>query len=214
MNQIGVIFDLDGVITDTAEYHYQAWQWLADREGLQFDREINEKLRGVSRRASLEIILDGQSVDDSDMERMMQEKNDHYVDLLHKINEKDILPGVVDLLDGIQSQHWKIALASASKNARFILEKLDLLAYFDGIGDGYSVKRSKPEPDVFIHAAGQISLPISQCVVVEDAEAGVAAALSGGFKTIGIGAQERVGRANIIYPAPGDIQVEAIKSLF
>ncbi len=214
MNQIGVIFDLDGVITDTAEYHYQAWQWLADREGLQFDREVNEKLRGVSRRASLEIILDGQSVDESDMERMMQEKNDHYVDLLHKINEKDILPGVVDLLDGIQSQHWKIALASASKNARFILEKLDLLAYFDGIGDGYSVKRSKPEPDVFIHAAGQISLPISQCVVVEDAEAGVAAALTGGFKTIGIGDQARVRRAHIIYPEPGDIQIEAIKSLF
>lgn len=210
---LGIIFDLDGVITDTAEYHYRAWQWLADREGLQFDRQVNEKLRGVSRRKSLEIILDGTPMDEGHILQYMADKNRYYQELLQEISHKDILPGVEALLKGIRDKGWKISLASASRNARFILEKLELLSYFDALSDGHSVVRPKPAPDVFVHAAGQLGLPVSQCIVVEDAEAGVKAALEGGMKAVGIGPVERVGAADIRYNEPGEITLNDLRKL-
>ncbi|MBB6480984.1 beta-phosphoglucomutase [Spirochaeta isovalerica] len=210
---LGIIFDLDGVITDTAEFHYKAWQWLADREGLSFDRTVNEQLRGVSRRKSLEIILKGSNMEEERILRCMDDKNAYYQTLLEGISRQDILPGVEDLLKGIRRRGWKISLASASRNARFILEKLELISFFDGLSDGYSVVRPKPAPDVFIHAAGQLGLPVTQCIVVEDAEAGVKAALEGGMKTVGIGPENRVGAAHIRYDEPGLIALDDLQSL-
>ncbi len=189
------IFDLDGVITDTAELHYQAWQRMADEEGYYFDRDINEQLRGVSRQASLNIILNGREISTEKFEALMQRKNDYYVDLLNTISAQDILPGIESLLLELNARGIKVALASASKNARPILHRLGLTPLFDAIGDGWSVSRSKPAPDVFIHAAGQVGVNIDECIVVEDAEAGVDAAKEAGMRVVGIGPDSRVGHA-------------------
>ncbi|WP_421197541.1 beta-phosphoglucomutase [Aeromonas enteropelogenes] len=189
------IFDLDGVITDTAELHYQAWQRMADEEGYYFDREINEKLRGVSRQASLNIILNGKTISEEKFETLMTRKNGYYVELLNTISAKDILPGIESFLLELKARGIKVALASASKNARPILHRLGLTSLFDAIGDGWSVKRSKPAPDVFIHAAGQVGVNVDECIVVEDAEAGIDAAIDAGMRVVGIGPDERVGHA-------------------
>ncbi|MFH5070370.1 beta-phosphoglucomutase [Enterobacter cloacae complex sp. 2024EL-00215] len=189
------IFDLDGVITDTAELHYQAWQRMANEEGYFFNRDTNEKLRGVSRRASLEIILAGQQVSEAKMLELMERKNNYYVALLDTLTPADVLPGMESLLLELNARNIKVALASASKNARPIIHRLGLTSLFDAIGDGWSVMRSKPAPDVFLHAAGQVGVNANDCIVVEDAEAGVEAATLAGMRVIGIGPDERVGHA-------------------
>lgn len=204
------IFDLDGVITDTAKLHYQAWQQMADDEGYNFNREINEKLRGVSRRASLEIILNGTVIPEDKMEALMKKKNDDYKELLETITSEDILEGVEALLQDLKDRGIKIALASASRNARTILTKLEILDLFDAIGDGHSVVRAKPEPDVFVHAAGQVGVDVVNCLVVEDAEAGVQGAVACGMKSIGIGPKSRVGKADYVYPKPVDINLQEV----
>lgn len=192
----GWIFDLDGVITDTAVYHYRAWQKMADDEGLIFNEEINEKLRGVSRRASLEIILNGKNLSEDKMSELMKMKNDYYCTLLKNLSTSSILPGILPLLDKLKELGKKLAIASASRNTDFIIDHLNIRQYFDGIASGLHVLRAKPEPDVFLHAAGQIRLPVENCLVVEDAKAGVSGAVIAGFKTIGIGPIERVGHAH------------------
>ncbi|WED24623.1 beta-phosphoglucomutase [Vibrio sp. JC009] len=189
------IFDLDGVITDTAELHFQAWKRMADEEGYYFDREINEQLRGVSRRASLDIILNGTEISEEKVAELMERKNNYYLELLNTITAKDVLPGIEAFLLELNARGIKVALASASKNARPILHKLGLTPLFDAIGDGWSVSRSKPAPDVFIHAAGQVGVNVDECIVVEDAEAGVDAGKEAGMRVVGIGPQERVGHA-------------------
>lgn len=204
------IFDLDGVITDTAELHYKAWQKMADEEGYFFNREVNERLRGVSRRASLEIILDGKVIPEEKMLALMEKKNNDYKTLLETITSDDILPGMYDLLIELRARGIKIALASASRNAVPILRKLGIYDMFDAIGDGNSVVRAKPEPDVFVHAAGQLRIAVEDCLVVEDAEAGVKGAVDCGMMSIGIGPDERVGAADIVYPEPGDINLESV----
>lgn len=192
----GWIFDLDGVITDTAIYHYEAWQKMANDEGLFFNKEINEKLRGVSRRASLEIILNGKILSEDKMAKVMKNKNDYYLSLLSNLKADSILPGIIPLLDKLKKSGKKLAIASASRNTDYIIDNLNIRHYFDGIASGLHVLRAKPAPDVFLHAAGQINLPVDNCLVVEDAEAGVSGALEAGFITIGIGPKERVGHAN------------------
>lgn len=189
------IFDLDGVITDTAELHYQAWQRMANEEGYHFDREINEQLRGVSRQASLNIILDGKEISEEKFAELMKRKNEYYVELLNTICSKDVLPGIEHFLLELNARGIKVALASASKNARPILHRLGLIPLFDAIGDGWSVNRSKPAPDVFIHAAGQVGVNTNECIVVEDAQAGVDAAKEAGMRVVGIGPRNRVGHA-------------------
>lgn len=196
----GIIFDLDGVITDTAEYHYRAWQRLADEEGIPFNREKNEQLRGVSRRESLRLIVGDRKYSEAEMETMMTRKNNYYVESIENITPADLLPGVSQLLDQLQAAGIKIALGSASKNARPVLEKLGIADKFDVIADGYSVINPKPAPDLFLYAARELHLPPDQCVVVEDAAAGIDAALAAGMRAVGIGPQERVGHAHVILP--------------
>ena len=182
------IFDLDGVVTDTAELHYQAWQRLADTHGLSFDRAANERLKGVSRSASLRLMLGDRECADDAFNAMLEEKNLDYVKSLEQLGPDDILPGIPELLAALRSQNTPIAIASASRNARTILSRLGLDAEFAAVSDGHSVSNSKPAPDVFIHAAGQLGEQCDNCIVVEDAAAGVQAAKAAGMRVIGIGA--------------------------
>ncbi|WP_427159810.1 beta-phosphoglucomutase [Aliinostoc sp. HNIBRCY26] len=196
----GFIFDLDGVLTDTAEYHYLAWQKLADEEGIPFNREKNEALRGVSRRASLMLIIGDRPYSEDQVQEMMARKNGYYEQMIENITAKDLLPGAIALLHELRQAKIKIAIASGSKNARTVITKLGIADLIDSLADGYSVQKAKPAPDLFLYAAHQLDLNPSQCVVVEDAAAGVEAALAGGMWAIGIGPVERVGKAHIVLP--------------
>lgn len=190
MKYDGVIFDLDGVLIHTDEYHYLAWKQVADKIGLPFNREINEKLRGVSRMASLEIILNGEGSKFSQTEKeiLAEEKNNIYRNYLSKLTKKDVEPVTVTVLKTLKEKGVKIAVGSSSKNARFILERIGLLEMFDAISDGNNITHSKPHPEVFLKAAEYLNLVPSKCIVIEDAIAGIDAACAGGFIGAGIGA--------------------------
>lgn len=183
----GLIFDLDGVITDTAEYHFRAWKRLADEEGIPFTREDNEGLRGLSRRESLNQMLKGAPLDEATAQAWMTRKNDYYLEWLQGITPEAILPGVPALLAQAKAQGLRLGLGSASKNARLVLDKLGMHDTFDVVGDGYSVVNPKPEPDLFVWVAGGLGVYPTQAIVFEDAEAGIRAARHGGFWTVGLG---------------------------
>lgn len=189
MSKKVVIFDLDGVIVTTDEYHYLAWKKIADEEGLYFNREINEKLRGVSRIESLKIILSysDKQYSDTEQEWLTDRKNDFYKRLLENISAEDILPGVNSFISSLKQAGIKIAIGSSSKNAKIILKKIGLEKLFDAIVDGTDIKRSKPDPEVFLLAAKRLLTEPKECVVIEDAEAGIDAALAAGMKAVGVG---------------------------
>lgn len=193
------IFDLDGVITDTAEFHYRSWKRLSEEEGIPFTRQDNEALRGVSRRESLNRMLKGRPIDEATAQDWMTRKNGYYVAYLEEITPANVLPGVLNLLTEARAAGIKTAIGSASRNARPVLEKLQILDLFDAIGDGNSVVNTKPAADLFIWTAGRMNVSPPQAVVFEDAEAGIAAALAGGFWTVGIGTAD-VERAHIRLP--------------
>ena len=197
----GVIFDLDGVLTETAEYHYRGWQRLADEEGISFDRQANESMRGLSRRDSLLQLLDGQPHTEEQVQEMMERKNRYYLESIKDISPADILPGAIELLDELRSAGIKVAIGSASKNAKEVIQRLGIANRVDAISDGYSVTNSKPAPDLFLHAADQLGLAPAQCVVVEDAASGVEAALAAGMWAVGLGPSERVGAAHVVLPS-------------
>jgi len=196
----GFIFDLDGVLTDTAEFHYRAWQKLADEEHLPFDRQANEALRGVARRKSLMLIVGDRPYSEAQIQEMMERKNRYYVASIQTITPQNLLPGAIALLDELRQAGMKIAIGSASKNAKTVIEKLGLAEHVDAIADGYSVDKPKPAPDIFLYAATLLGLAPAHCVVVEDAPVGVAAAIAAGMGSIGIGSPSRVGAANIVLP--------------
>ncbi len=183
----GLIFDLDGVITDTAEYHFRAWKRLADEEGIPFTRADNEALRGLSRRESLNQMMKGAPLDETTAQAWMVRKNDYYLEWLQDITPDAILPGVPSLLAQARAMNLRLGLGSASKNAKLVLDKLGMHDTFDVVGDGYSVVNPKPEPDLFIWVAGGLGVYPTQAVVFEDAEAGIQAARHGGFWSVGLG---------------------------
>lgn len=197
MRYKGIIFDLDGVICSTDEYHYLAWKALADRLGIPFDRERNNLLRGVSRMASLEIILEKSCTTYSDVEKaaFAEEKNATYRKLLGRMSPKDLSDDVQDTLKALRASDIKLAIGSSSKNTQFILERIGLESFFDAVADGNCITHSKPHPEVFLKAAGMISLSPQECLVVEDAHAGVEAAIAGGFDCAAIGDARDDGRA-------------------
>jgi len=203
----GFIFDLDGVITDTAEYHYRSWKRLAEEEGLPFTREDNEHLRGVSRRESLMLILKGREYPEDKIQAMMARKNNYYLEFIREILPQDLLPGAKELLEELRAAEYKVALGSASKNAHDVLERLGISQMFDVIADGYSVERQKPAPDLFLYAAKELNLQPAECVVVEDAAAGIEAARAGGFRSVGLGQIERVGAAEITFPSLNGVRL-------
>ena len=173
------IFDLDGVITDTAEYHYLAWKELANKIGIEIDREFNETLKGVSRMEPLErILVHGNKQNDftiEEKEKMANDKNMYYVSLIENITPKDILPGISKLLENIKSNNIKIGLASASKNATMVLNNLKLVNYFDFIADASKCKNSKPAPDIFLMALNGLNVEAKNCIGIEDAYSGIEA---------------------------------------
>jgi beta-phosphoglucomutase len=213
MTHLGFIFDLDGVITDTAEYHYLAWKRLADEEGLPFTRQDNEELRGVSRRESLNRLLKGRAIDEALAHTWMTRKNEYYVAYLQDITPDDLLTGVYDFLTEAKAAGIKIGLASASRNAKPVIERLKVAHLFDVLGDGYAVHNTKPATDLFCWVAGRLGLPVTQCVVFEDAEAGVQAALSAGMRCVGIGPSERVGKAHLVCNGLHEISIDQIQQL-
>jgi beta-phosphoglucomutase len=184
-----VIFDLDGVIVSTDEFHYLAWKELADAEGIPFDREDNERLRGVSRMESLDILLEKAAKPYSDALKleMAERKNAIYRGLLERLSPADILPGVAVVLDGLRARDVKIAIGSSSKNAGPILKAIGLADAFDAVADGTHITRSKPDPEVFTLAAHCVGIPSGQCLVVEDAHAGVEAGLAAGMRVLAVG---------------------------
>ena len=186
---LGVVFDLDGVIVSTDNCHYLAWKRMADEEGIEFDRTINERLRGVSRMESLAIILEKASRTYSEEEKlaMAARKNGYYVELIGSLSEKDILPGALETLRTLKEKKIKIAIGSSSRNTPIILTQLGLADAFDAVADGNAIKNSKPDPEVFLLAAKLLELPPENCLVVEDADAGVQAALAGGMRVLGVG---------------------------
>ncbi len=212
----GFIFDLDGVITDTAELHFLAWKKLADDMGWKFDREVNEKLRGVSRMDSIHIIREHNNaqISEEELVELATLKNDIYVESLDQMSPKDYLPGAQELLNLLRKEGFLVALGSASKNSSKVLEQLDAKKYFDIIGDGNSVSKSKPAPDVFLFGAEKLGLEPEECVVYEDAEAGIDAAKAGGFHSVGIGPKDRVGHADIRFETMKEATLFAVKSHF
>ena len=207
------LFDLDGVIVDTAKYHYLAWRRLADQLGFDFSKEDNERLKGVSRMASLDILLSIGGVDASDKEKeeMAAKKNQWYVEYITKLKEEEILPGVKEFLLLLRENGVKIALGSASKNSMIILENLKLISYFDAIVDGNKVSKAKPDPEVFLLGSRELSVAVEDCVVFEDAEAGIEAAMRAGMKSIGIGSPEVLKAADKVLPGFQGIGLEVLE---
>lgn len=195
----GVIFDLDGVLTDTSEFHYRSWKQLADEAGIPFDREANEMLRGLSRRDSLLQLLGEQQATEAELQEMMARKNGYYEKFIQSLSPADLLPGAYELLEQLGTAGIKVAIASSSKNAHVVCQRLGITDKLDAIADGHSVEFHKPAPNVFLHAAKQLSLEPLQCLAVEDAASGVAAALTAGMWVVGLGPVERVGAAHIVY---------------
>jgi beta-phosphoglucomutase len=203
-----IIFDLDGVLTDTSEYHYKAWKRLADEEGIPFTREENdEHLRGVGRRDSLMYILRGRKVSEEQIQVMMDRKNRYYTEMIKSMTPKDLVAGGRDLLNEIRMAGIKTAIASSSKNCYTVLERLEILSYLDGIADGNSVANSKPAPDLFIYAAGSVQVPTPDCLGVEDADAGIEAIKAAGMQALGIGPKERFHRADKVMPTLADMHL-------
>ncbi len=192
MQKIGFIFDLDGVIVDTAKYHYLAWKKLANELGFEFTKEQNEMFKGVSRKRCLEILLEIGNVTASQeqFDAWMVDKNVDYLAYIENMDESEVLPDVPRVLNFLKDNHIPIALGSASKNARPILEKVKLLPFFDSIVDGNNVTKAKPDPEVFLIAAENLGVPYNKCVVFEDAVAGIQAANAADMISIGIGNQK------------------------
>ncbi len=210
------IFDLDGVIVDTAIYHYKAWKRLANELGFDFSEEENEKLKGVSRIKSLELMLSWGGVIDKtgvEKEQLASRKNSWYVEMINQMKPEEILPGAQKFLEELRKRDIKTALGSASKNAKVILEKTGLLHLFDVLVDGNVVSASKPDPEVFLKGAELLHLKPENCVVFEDAVSGVEAAKAAGMKVVGIGSLAVLKNANLVIPGLHEMSLQKLKEL-
>lgn len=208
----GVIFDLDGVLVTTDELHYRAWKRLADEEDIPFNRDVNQRLRGVSRMASLEILLENATAVYTPQQKaeLAKRKNNCYRESLSSITPADVLDGALEMLRALRQRGIKIAIGSSSKNAPLIMERTDLLGEVDEIVDGNDITRSKPDPEVFLLAAERMGLEPSECLVVEDAAAGIEAGLSAGMAVFGIGPPERLARADRIADSLADVTADQL----
>lgn len=209
------IFDLDGVIVDTAHYHFLAWKRLADELGVAFTENENERLKGVSRMDSLDIILELGKIklDAKTKDALADKKNIWFVDYINTMKADEIFPGVKDLLKKIRSKNVKVGLASSSKNAGRVIELLKIEKEFDSIVDGTMIVNSKPDPEIFLLAASKLKIAPKECLVFEDAEVGVEAAIAAGMKCVGIGSKDQLGKANIVYSKTGDFKLDLLNSL-
>lgn len=210
-----VIFDLDGVIVDTAHYHYVAWQKLAKELGITFTEKENEKLKGVSRMRSLEIILElgGISLSDEKKEELATKKNSWFVDYIEAIKPEEIFKGVKQMLNSLRESGYKVALASSSKNAETVLRLLEIKGFFDAVVDGTMVIKSKPDPEIFLLAASKVGVYPNECIVFEDAEAGVEAAIAAGMKCVGVGSADQLSKANFIVKSTADFNISQLQTI-
>lgn len=208
------IFDLDGVIIDTAHYHYIAWKRLASEFNINLTIEHNELLKGVSRIRSLEIILEIGNVQlsEEEKERYANKKNAWFVDYIESIRPEEIFPGVPELIQALRDKGIKIALASSSKNAPRVIELLKIEGLFDTLVDGTMITHSKPHPEIFLLAASRLGVPPAECLVFEDAEAGVEAALAAGMKCVGVGSPAQLGKATQVIAKTGDFKVNELNN--
>jgi len=209
------IFDLDGVIVDTARYHYLAWKRLATELGVDLTLEDNERLKGVSRGRSLDIILElgGISLGELEKERLANKKNTWFVDYIERMAPEEIFPGVKSLMRGMREQGIKLALASSSKNAKTVVQLLHIRDEFDAIVDGTMITHTKPHPEIFLMAAQMLGVEPANCVVFEDAEAGIEAAIAAGMKCVGVGSPVLLKDANKIVSATSDFRVAELSQL-
>lgn len=209
-----IIFDLDGVITDTAKYHYLAWKELGNKINIEIDEKVNESLKGISRMESLEkILLYGDRQNEfshSQKLDMANQKNEHYKSLIEKLTPKDILPGIELLLENIKDKSIKIGLASASKNALSILKNLDIMDYFDFIADASMCENGKPAPDIFLMAAKGLGVDPKKCIGIEDASAGVEAINNACMYSIGVGDFKVLSKANYVVDSTNDLNIDNI----
>lgn len=216
MNKIkACIFDLDGVIVDTAKYHYLAWKKLTDEMNIPFNIEDNERLKGVSRMACIDILLKlgNISLNEDEKVKLATKKNAWYLELISDLNPSEILPGANKLLTKLKEENIKIALGSASKNAMTILKSLDLVSYFDSIIDGTKVSNAKPDPEVFLKGAEELNIIPENCVVFEDSQAGIEAALNGKMLCVGIGSEDNLKGANKIVSGLDKVTIDILNSL-
>lgn len=195
----GLLFDLDGVLVDTAKYHFLAWKELASELNIEFTKKDNERLKGVSRQESFKIILEigNKEMSEAEQEIYCTKKNKVYLEFIKSLTPKDCLPGVFDFISEAKEKGYKIGLGSASKNARFILDSIELTPFFDTIVDGTHVSKAKPDPEVFIKGAERLDINQLDCIVFEDAVAGIEAAHSAGMKAIGVGSKELLPKADL-----------------
>lgn len=207
------LFDLDGVLTDTSEFHYLGWKRLADELGLPFDRQKNEALRGVSRRESLLLLLDGSPATEEEMNEWMERKNRYYIEYVSRMTPENLLPGALELLKQLHQAGYKVAIVSSSKNTPLVLERLQIGEWLDAVVDGNAAARSKPAPDLFLLAAERLRLSPAECLVVEDAEAGIAAGKAAGMRTLGLGPRERVGSADYHLPDLKGVTLDRLREL-
>ncbi len=216
MGQIkACLFDLDGVIVDTAKYHFIAWRELANELGFEFTEEDNERLKGVSRMTSLNILLEigGITLNNTEKQRLAEKKNEKYRTFILKMQPDEILPGAKEFLLELRDMNIKIALGSASKNAMTILERLELTNLFEAIIDGTKVTEAKPDPEVFLKGAEALGILPEECLVFEDAEAGVEAALAGNMKCVGIGSPQILSKANMVIDGLHQMNYQKMREL-
>lgn len=211
----GLLFDLDGVIVDTAKYHFIAWKEIAKELGIPFTEKDNERLKGVSRNRSFEIILEigKQYMPEEEQELYCTRKNDIYLSYIMAMKQDEILPGVESFLKDVKQKGYRIALGSASKNSALILERLQLTDLFDALIDGTKVSKAKPDPEVFLEGAKALGLQPEECIVFEDAVAGIEAAHAGGMQAVGIGSKELLPDADMNIPGLECITIEQIEKL-
>ena len=213
MNNIkACLFDLDGVIVDTAKYHYLAWRKLANELGFDFTEEQNERLKGVSRMDSLNILLEIGKVnlDEETKIKLAEKKNNCYLEYITKIDKSEVLPGVEDFIKSLKENGVKVALGSASKNAVLILENIEMINYFDVIIDGTKISKAKPDPEVFLAGARELNISTENCVVFEDAEAGIEAAKNGGMKAVAVGTSDTLKNADKIITSFSGITLDIL----
>lgn len=205
----GIIFDLDGVIVDTAKYHFLAWQKLARTIDIEFTKEDNERLKGVSRMACMDIILEigNKEISEDKKIELATQKNEWYLEYVNNMDKSEILPGSIEMLDKLKELGIKVAIGSASKNAKTILKKVGLLERFDFISDGNVVKKAKPDPEVFTIAADKMGVKYNKCIVFEDSEAGIEAANRVDMLSIGIGSKENLPEADMIYNGLDEVDI-------
>jgi beta-phosphoglucomutase len=216
MMRIGAcIFDLDGVIVDTAVYHFLAWKRLADQLGIPFTKEDNERLKGVSRMASLEIILEigGRKLNDNRKQEYAMLKNNWYIDYISKMTSDEILPGSLRFINELRDANVRVAIGSASKNTPLILKQVGILELFDAVADGNNVRNAKPDPEVFYKAASMLGIEPENCVVFEDAIAGVQAALNAGMMCIGVGSANILTKAHFVVSGLNEMNIEKLLTI-